>query len=208
MKTENKSTKSVKATSTKKVVKPATKTAVKPASKPAAKVAAPKKVVEKQPVKAEVVVENNVKVQEPVKQVEKTETKKITLNQEFNLVIGLLSLITIISFCFAFQGGDAEYLGWELFLNAGDYSGVFKGLMILYVVSIFIDCILAINIDTENEVLNIVEKALYMFTLIMNFIVVAVLLSIINKVGIGLLVFFIISIVSAIVKFARIYTRK
>ena len=199
MKTENKSTKSVKATTTKK--------AVKPTAKPATKAAAPKKAVAKQPVKTEVV-ETNVKVQEPVKQVEKTETKKITLNQEFNLVIGLLSLITIISFCFAFQGGDAEYLGWEIFLNAGDYSGVFKGLMILYAVSIFIDCILAINIDTENEVLNIVEKALYMFTLIMNFIVVAVLVSIINKIGIGLLVFFVISIVSAIVKLARIYARK
>ena len=80
--------------------------------------------------------------------------------------------------------------------------------MILYVVSIFVDCILAINIDTENEVLNIVEKVLYMFTLIMNFIVVAVLLSIINKIGIGLLVFFVISILSAIVKFARIYAKK
>ena len=203
MKTENKSTKSVKATTTKKVAKPATKTAVKPASK----ATAPKKVVTKQPVKAEVV-ESNVKVQEPVKQVEKTETKRVTLNQEFNLVIGLLSLITIISFCFAFKGGDAEYSGWELFLNAGDYSGVFKGLMIVYVVSIFVDCILAINIDTENEVLNIVEKVLYMFTLIMNFIVVAVLLSIINKIGIGLLVFFVISILSAIVKFARIYAKK
>ena len=203
MKTENKSTKSAKTTSGKKVVKPAQKAT----TKPVAKASAQKKVVAKQPVKAEVV-ENDVKVQEPAKKVVNAGAKKVTLNQELNLVIGLLSLITIISFCFAFQGGDAEYLGWELFLNAGDYSGVFKGLMILYVISIFVDCILAINIETENEVFNIVEKALYMLTLIMNFVVVAVLLSIINNIGIGLLVFFVISIVSAIVKFARIYAKR
>lgn len=203
MKKENKSVKpEVKTTANKKPVKQVAKA---PAT---TKKVAPKK----QPVKAEKVqtpvVKNEVKEQAPVKEVAKVETKKVTLNQELNLVIGLLSLITIISFCFAFQGGSAEYLGWEIFLNAGDYSGVFKGLMILYVISIFIDCVLAINIDTENEVVNIVEKALYMFTLIMNFVVVAVLLSIISKIGIGLLVFFVISIVSAIVKFARIYAKK
>ena len=116
--------------------------------------------------------------------------------------------MTIITFCFAFQGGDAEILGWELVLKSGGYSGVFKGLMILYVVSIFIDCILSIKIDTENEIFNIVEKALYMFTVIINFVVVAVLLSIIGKVGIGLIIFFIISIVSAVVKFSRIFAQK
>jgi len=148
------------------------------------------------------------KVVKPAPVVESTPAKKTTLNQDLNLLIGLFSLITIITFCFAFQGGNSKILGWELVLKADEYSGVFKGLMILYVVSIFIDCLLAIRIDTENEVINIVEKALYMFTVIMNFVVVAVLLSLIVKVGIGLIIFFIISIVSAIVKFARIYAQK
>ena len=125
------------------------------------------------------------------------------------IIIGLLSLITIISFCFAFQGGEAEVLGWELFLKAGDYySGVLQGVMILFVVSLFIDCILAIRIDCENEIFNIVEKVLYMFTVIMNVIVLSILLSLISKVGIGLLIFFVISIVSAVVKFARIFAQK
>lgn len=151
---------------------------------------------------------------EEVKVVEtkKTETnqpvKRVTLNQELNLLIGLFSLITIISFCFAFQNGNSEVLGWELFLRAGDYSGVFQGLMIIYVISIFIDCILTIRLDTDNEIVNLIEKALYMFTVIMNFIVVAVLLSLISKIGIGLIIFFIISILSAIVKFARIFAQK
>ncbi|MBO5910348.1 MAG: hypothetical protein J6Q15_02440 [Clostridia bacterium] len=139
--------------------------------------------------------------------VEKEHTNKLAFNRELNLLIGLFSLITIITFCFAFQGGEAEILGWEVVLKAGEYSGVFKGLMILYVVSIFIDCILAIRIDTENEIINIVEKALYMFTVIMNFVAVAVLLSLISKIGIGLIIFFIISIISAIVKFSRIYAK-
>ncbi|MBQ8522482.1 MAG: hypothetical protein IJ458_02320 [Clostridia bacterium] len=143
---------------------------------------------------------------EPAK--EEKQPKKTTLNQELNLLIGLFSLITIISFCFEFQGGDTQILGWELILKSGEYSGVFKGLMILYVVSIFIDCILTIRIDTDNEIINIVEKALYMFTAIINFVVVAVLLSIITKIGIGLIIFFILSIISAIVKFSRIFAQK
>lgn len=156
------------------------------------------------------VVETNEKVAPAVEEVkvEKQPKTKMTLNQELNLLVGLFSLMIIISFCFAFQAGDTEVLGWELFLKAGEYSGVFQGLMILYVVSIFIDCILTIRIDSENEILNIVEKALYMFTVIMNFVVVAVLLSLISKVGIGLILFFILSIVSVIVKFARIFAQK
>lgn len=138
----------------------------------------------------------------------KAESKKTTLNQELNLLIGLFSLITIITFCFAFQGGDVKTLGWEIVLKAGQYSSMFKWLMIVYVVAIFIDCILAIRIDTESEIFNIVEKALYMFTAISNAIVIAVLLTIIANVGLGLIIFFIISIISTIVKFARIYSKK
>lgn len=182
---------------------------------PAKKVATTKKSapVKEKVAKAEVKVEKvkpvvEEKVSAEVKVAEATKKAKVTLNQELNLLIGLFSLMTIICFCFAFQGGDAEVLGWELFLKAGEYSGVFKGLMILYVVTIFVDCILTIRVDSENEIFNIVEKALYMFTVIMNFVVVAVLLSIISKVGIGLILFFIISIVSAIVKFARIFSQK
>lgn len=157
--------------------------------------------VKEAPVVAEPVVEvKNEKMEQPKK-------SKTTLNQELNLMIGLFSLITIISFCFAFQGGDVEILGWELFLKSGQYSGVFKVVMSLYVISIFIDCILAIRVETENEIFNIVEKALYMFTLIINFVVIAILLSLISKIGIGLIIFMIVSIISAIVKFARIYSQ-
>ncbi len=178
----------------------------------------------KQPVKAKAVKTENVKKVEKVKPVVKeeavvvtaeakikveTETKaKITLNQELNLIIGLFSLLAIITFCFAFQGGATEVIGWELVFKGGDYSSVFKWLMIAYVVSIFIDCLLTIRIDTENEILNIVEKALYMFTAIMNFIVVAVLISLISEIGMGLIIFFILSVVSVVIKFARIFAKK
>ena len=138
----------------------------------------------------------------------KTLQKKTTLNQDLNLLIGLFSLITIITFCFAFQAGDTKVLGWELVLNAGQYTGMFKGVMILYVVAIFIDCILSVRVDSENEIFNVVEKALYMFTIVSNAIVVAILLSIIKSIGIGLIIFFIISMISIIVKFARIYSNK
>lgn len=204
---------------TKKV---ATKTVAK---KPVAKKAEPAKTVTKKavkaskPAKAEKVatVAEQVKA-EPVAEVKtekvatpavvKEQPKKMTFNQELNLLIGLFSLITIIAFCFAFQGGDVEILGWELFLRAGDYySSVFQGVMILYVVSIFIDCILAIRIDCDKEIFNIIEKVLYMFTVIMNFVVLAILLSLISQVGIGLLIFFVISVVSAVVKFARIFAK-
>ena len=185
----------------KKVVKTTTAKKVAPVNDKAPKAKVSAKVEKVQPVE-------EVKAPAEVKVANAPQKSKVTLNQELNLLVGLFSLITIISFCFAFQGGDAEVLGWELFLKAGEYSGVFKGLMILYVVTIFIDCILTIRVDSENEIFNIVEKALYMFTVIMNFVVVAVLLSIISKVGIGLIIFFIISIISAIVKFARIFAQK
>jgi len=182
---------------TKQPAKKTTKTAVKTTKTAPVKKAVSVPVVDEKVVKTA-----------PVVEVSKTEQpKKTTLNQELNLLIGLFSLIVILTFCFAFQGGDSEVLGWELFLKAGEYSGVFKWLMILYVVSIFVDCILAIRVDTENELFNIIQKALYMFTVIINFIVIAVLLSIISKVGLGLIIFFIISIISAIVKFARIYAK-
>jgi hypothetical protein len=112
-------------------------------------------------------------------------------------------LFAVVALCFEFQGADAEMIGWELLLKS---SGVFKGLMVLYVISIFIDCILAIRIDTESEIVNIIEKVLYMFTLVINFVLVALLYSMISAVGIGLIMFLIISILSIIVKFARIYS--
>jgi len=161
-----------------------------------------KKVEEVKPVevKTEPVVAENVK---PVK----TEKKPITLNQDLNILLGLFSFLTIITFCLAFQGGDAEVLGWELFLKAKNYSTVFQGLMIVYVASIVIDCILAIRVESENEVLNIIEKVLYMFTLVINVIVAAVLISVISKVGIGLIIFLILSVVSVIVKLVRVYAQ-
>ena len=124
-------------------------------------------------------------------------------------MVGLLSLITVICFCFQFQGGDVEVLGWELVIF-GDkiFSNVFQGIMVLYVITLIIDCILAIKLDTENEIVNIVEKVLYMFTIIVNFIVVAVLLTLITSVEIGLIIFFILSVLSVVVKFARIYSQK
>ncbi|MFQ6724033.1 MAG: hypothetical protein ACLRFE_01685, partial [Clostridia bacterium] len=106
------------------------------------------------------------------KKVEKEPVKKITLHQDLNLVIGLCALISIITFCFAFQGGSEQILGWELVLKSANYSGVFQGIMILFVISLFIDCILAIHVDTENNIFNIVEKVLYVFTIVVNFIVV------------------------------------
>lgn len=184
--------KPAKTTKVEKEVKPvktasAKKAVAKPAVKPVEKV---EKVEAVQPIKAE------AKVKKPV-----------MLNQELNLLIGLFAVLAIISLCFAFQGGESEILGWELFLKGGEYSGVFKGLMILYVASIFIDCVLAVRIETESEVLNIVEKALYMFTLVINIVVLAVLYSLISSIGIGLIIFLIVSIISAIVKLARIYAQ-
>lgn len=201
---------------TKKSVKTTAKTtkATEP-KKTTAKKSTPakaKKVEVVEEVKVEAVATEPAKVDATVvvdqPKAEKTEVKKtVTLNQELNLMVGLFGVLAIIAFCFAFQGGDAEILGWELLLSS-TYSGVFKGIMVLYVVSIFIDCILAVRIDTENEILNIVEKVLYAFTLIMNFVTVAILVSLIEKIGIGLIMLLIISIVSVIVKLARIYSKK
>lgn len=197
--------------------KKTTKTLAKTEPKSVKKVDQPKKVaptksktvakrVEKPTVKVESVKEIKPELAPAVAEVKK---KTVTLNQELNLLIGLLSLVTIICFCFQFQGGDVEILGWELVVFGGKiFSGVFQGIMVLYVASLIIDCILAINVDTENEILNLIEKALYMFTIIINFIVVAVLLTLIKNVEIGLIVFFILSILSVVVKFARIYSQK
>lgn len=196
----------------KKVAKKSTSTAKKTVSAPAKakKIVPAKKPVAVKAEKVEKVkaVEPKVEVK-PVQPVEKVEKKPITLNQDLNLMIGLFSILTIISFCFAFQGGEVEILGWELFLSSGNYlGGVFKGVMIIYVISLFIDCILAVCVDTDNEIVNIVEKALYMFTLVTNVIVNAILLSLIKKIGIGLIIFLIVSIISAIVKLTRIYAKK
>lgn len=185
--------------------KKTTKKVVKTAPKAVKKVASVKSKLEVQ--KVEPVKEAKAE-NAPAAPVE-TKKKTITLNQELNLLIGLLSLVTIICFCFQFQGGDVEILGWELVIFGGKiFSGVFQGIMVLYVATLIIDCVLAINVDTENEILNLIEKALYMFTIIMNFIVVAVLLTLIKNVEIGLIIFFILSIINVIVKFARIYSQK
>ena len=136
------------------------------------------------------------------------EKKEVCLNQELNIIIGLFSLLTIISFCFAFQGGETEILGWELFVTAKNYSGVFMGVMVLYVISIFIDCAMAVIVESENEIFNTVEKVLYAITLIMNVVIIAILISLIKNIGIGLIIFLIISIVSAIMKLVRIYAKK
>ncbi len=175
--------------------------------KTAKKSVAPKTIVKSsaKTIKAPAKVEE-VKAPVAEAKVEKVNKFKMTLNQEFNLLIGLFSIITIISFCFAFQGGEAEMAGWDIFLKSGSYSGVFRALLIAYVATIIIDCILAIPVASENEILNIVEKALYMFTIAINAITIAVLLTLISNVGIGLIIFFVISIISAIVKLARIYS--
>lgn len=197
----------------KKTTKTASKVDVKSTKKvePAKKVVSKSKATEAKVKKPAVKVEKVQEVKAVPAPVQNVETKKkpVTLNQELNLLIGLLSLVTIICFCFQFQGGDVEVLGWELVVFGSKiFSGVFQGIMVLFVGGLIIDCILAINVDTENEVLNLIEKVLYMFTIIMNFITIAVLLTLIEKVGIGLIIFFILSVVSVIVKFARIYSQK
>ena len=164
------------------------------------------------PAKKTVAKSNSAKVEkvqvvaEPVK-AEQTITKKpVTLNQEFNLVVGFLTLLTIIAFCFDFSTGTLSVTGWELFAYGSTLvSGAFQGLMIVFALALVIDCILAVCVDSENPIFDIVEKVLYMFTIVINFIVVATLLCIITKIGVGLIMFFILSIVSVIIKFARIY---
>lgn len=188
----------------KKVVKKAVKTEKTANAQPKQTAKVAKKVAPAKVEKAELA-QSQVEVNAVTQA--KAEKKSIMHNKELNLIIGLFSLITIISFSFAFQGGDVEVLGWELFLKSGAYSGVFKGLMIIFIISVFIDCILAIRIDGENEIINIVEKALYMFTLVINVVVLAVLMSLIVEIGLGLIIFLIISIMSIIVKLARIYSK-
>lgn len=166
-----------------------------------------KKVVTAKSVKPQEV-EPKAEVKATEKPVEKIERKGATLNQDLNIMVGVFSLLIIVSFCFAFQGGNSEILGWELLLKSGAYSGVFKGIMIIYVISLFIDCLLTVNINSDNETIDLVEKVLYMFTLTVNIVINAILFSLINKIGIGLIIFLIASIISGIIKLARIYSRK
>jgi hypothetical protein len=169
-----------------------------------------KTVAKKVPAKVEKVqvVAEPVNVEQPVKEMV-AHKKGITLNQEFNLVIGFLSLLTIIALCFEFSSGDFSVSGWELFVYGGKLiSGAFQGLMIVYALAIIIDCVMAICVNSENPVFDIIEKVLYMFTIVINFITIATLLSLISKVGLGLIIVFILSIVSVIIKFARIYASK
>ena len=148
-------------------------------------------------------------VAEPVKAEQPVAKKTVTLNQEFNLVVGFLSLLTIVAFCFEFSAGNVSITGWELFLYGAKWvSGAFQGLMIVYVITLLMDCIMAIYVNSENPIFDIVEKVLYMFTLVINFIVVASLLCLISKIGLGLIIFFILSILSVIIKLARIYAAK
>ncbi len=177
-----------------------------PAKKVDAKKAPAK--VTKKPVASEVQVK---KVEEtPVSEVKtpaKVEKKPIMFNQDLNLLIGFISLLTMLTLCFEFQGGSEGVLGWELFLKGGAYSGVFKGVMILFVISLFVDCLLAVRMDVHHDIANVIEKSLYMVTLVLNIMVVAILYSLISKVGIGLIILLILSIVSVLIKLGRIYTQ-
>ena len=169
-----------------------------------------KKIIAKsKPEKVEKVqVAEPAKVEQPVEQTTRAK-KGVTLNQEFNLVVGFLSLLTIIAFCFEFSAGSISISGWEFFAYGSKLvSGTFQGLMIVYAIALVIDCILAVCVDSENPIFDIAEKVLYMFTTIVNFIVIATLLCLISKIGVGLIIFFILSIVSVIIKFARIYCGK
>lgn len=177
-----------------------------PTVKPVNKAKAPKAL------KAETV---NVEVETAKVEVKKTEVvkpekekSKVTLNQELNIVIGILSIFTIICFCLEFQGGASEILGWEIILKSGAYSGVFKGIMALFVIALVVDCVLTIHINTENEVFNIIEKVLYVCTAVLNIIVLALLAILISSVGLGFIIFIILTIVSVITKLARIYAKK
>lgn len=195
-----------KASKTKKVegVKP-----VKKAGRPAKKV----EVAHEEKVKAEAVVTpevNEVVTPEvkssPVQEV-KAEKKGFTLNQEFNILIGFFSIAILVVLCTKFQSGSASMSGWEILLNSNAYSGVFKGLMIVYIISLFIDCGLAVRVESENKIFNTVEKILYAVTLTSNLIAGAILFTLIKKIGLGLIIFGILSIVSMLIKLARIYCK-
>ncbi|MBQ3503020.1 MAG: hypothetical protein IJA72_05120 [Clostridia bacterium] len=190
-----------KATAKDEVVKTASKKEGKKPSK------VTKAKVNAEPVVVEVA---NAKVEVQKAEVVKPEhaKAKVTLNQELNLVIGLLSIFTIICFCFAFQGGNAEVLGWELILKGETYSGVFKTIMVMYLISLVVDCLLTVRIDTENEIFNIVEKVLYICTAVLNVIVLAILLTLISSFGIGLIIFMIVSFLSILTKLVRVYAKK
>lgn len=194
-----------KVAKTKKVetVKPAKK-----AGRPAKKV----EVANEEKVKAEAVVTPEVKeVVTPEVKTEpaevKTEKRRFTLNQEFNVLIGFLSIAILLVLCTKFQSGSASLSGWEILLHSGDYSGVFKGVMVVYIISLFIDCGLAVKVDSENKILNTVEKVLYAITLTSNLIAGAILFTLIKKIGLGLIIFGILSLISILVKLARIYCK-
>lgn len=188
-----------------KTSKPA-KSADKPKAKksvaPKSELAVEPMVVKTEPVKVEPKIEKSV---EPKPAVEK---KKFTLNQEFNVLIGFLAIALILVLCVNFQTGGEKLSGWELILHSGLYSGVFKGLMVFYVITLFIDCALAVKIDSENKYLNIIEEVLYAITLTANIIVGAILFILVKNIGLGLIVFGILSLVSVLIKIARIYTKQ
>lgn len=146
----------------------------------------------------------------PVAKVQAKPTKKgATLNQDLNLLIGLFGILTLIVFGFAFEATKSSSLsGWELLLKSGSYSGVFKGFMITYFITLIVDCVLAVRIDSENEIFNIVEKILYVITLVINFAMIVMFINLIENIGIGLILFFILSILSILIKFVRIYSQK
>lgn len=146
-------------------------------------------------------------VQSPVQKPVVAEKKKFTLNQEFNVLIGFLAIALIAVLCVNFQTGSDKLSGWELILKSNLYSGVFRGLLVFYVITLFIDCALAVKMDSENELFNTIEKVLYAVTLTANVIVGAILFRLIKKIGLGLIMFGILSLVSVIIKLARIYSK-
>ena len=144
-------------------------------------------------------------------EVERKQEKKslITLHQDLNLLIGLFALLTLVVFGFAFEATKSGSLsGWELLFKSGEYSGVFKGFMITYFITLVLDCILAIRVDSENQIFDIIEKVIYAITLVINFTMMVVFINLIKNIGIGLILFFILSVVSILIKFVRIYAKQ
>lgn len=160
----------------------------------------PKTVAVEQPAPA--LVEQHKDEAKPV-----VEKKKFTLNQEFNLLVGFLAIAIMVVLCVTFHDGGEKLSGWELILRSGLYSGVFKGLMVFYVITLFVDCALAVKIDSENKILNIIEEVLYAVTLTANLVVGVILFTLIKNIGFGLIMFGILSLVSIVIKLARIYSK-
>lgn len=177
-----------KTTSTRKTAKSS------PAKKSVVKTTAPKKDVKAEPI---------VEVKPEVKS--DAAVKKSTLNQDLNVVVGFLSLLTILAFCFTFEGAGSSLTGWEIILQSKTYSGVFQGIMVLYVITLLVDCIMSVRVDTENDMFNTIQKAIYTLTLVVNLVVIAILITLISNISIGFIMFLIISIVCAIIKLVRIF---